>query len=359
MHLIIAIQWKYKGSIGGMSQRFVPIAMNLFDKGLPVKCLTTYSLLEHLNIPSDHPALLVIDDRNQRKLEVLKKYTSLLKMISARELESIHLAGGHKFFLPFIHLAKLKNIKLSCTFASRTLEMAAYNNSKAKKRWVRTLNLVDKIDVLNPGYKLKNWDKKISVSPCSFPSRLLNYHKEPSKRKENIAVFSGALVSTKNPLLACQIMRLAIDSKVLPSDYKLYIFGEGDLKYKIQALQLTTDYDFIEFGEQSDYFPILEKAKLFFSLQDYDNYPSQSLMEAMYFGANCICTADGDTKFLFIGTESNLILDSRSPECFTKQLELLNMNSFNESNYLNIKYNFTLDRFCSYFSRFLNLEVTL
>lgn len=354
MHLIVAIQWKYKGSIGGMSQRFVPVALNLYDRGMPIKCLTTYSLLEHLNIPSNHPALLVIDDRNSREVEILKKYISILKTVSKKELKSIHLAGGSKVFGPLIYLAKVKGIKLSCTFASRTLEMAAYNNLKEKKKWIRTLNLVDKIDVLNPGHNLKNWDKKISISPCSFPSRLLKYIEESTGNKQNIAVFSGALVPTKNPILACEIIRTAISTQILSPDYKLYIFGNGNLKSDIQNLKKNSDYNFIEFGEQRNYFQVLDKAKLFLSLQDYDNYPSQSLMEAMYFGANCICTADGDTKQLFDNTQNNVIVDSRDPMIFIEKLKLLNIDSYNSSNHLNIKLNFTLDRFCNYFAEFLN-----
>lgn len=358
MYLIIAVQWKYKGSIGGMAQRFVPVGIELSNRGHNVRCLTTYSLVEHLGINIEDPSLIIIDDRVSRWAEVFAKNLFLLRIIARNKIKGIHLAGGSNLFMPTVKLAKLKGLKVSCTFASRTLDMASYDNIDAKNKWIKMLNFVDKIDVLNPSHNLVEWQDKISISPCSFPSRLLSYSEKKISDKSNIAVFSGALVSTKNPFLACEIMLEAITSNILPSDFSLYIFGSGELKKQIEELKKYDErYDFIIFGKQDEYFYILNKAKLFFSLQEYDNYPSQSLMEAMYFGCNCICTADGDTKKLFVSTQNNIILDSRSPRFFAEEIGKIFFNEFNYTNYENISKNFTLSRFSDYFLNFLKVEV--
>lgn len=357
MYLIIAVQWKYKGSIGGMAQRFVPISIELSSRGYNVKCLTTYSLVEHLGIDIEDPSLIIIDDRVSRWAEVFTKNLFILRMIGKNKIKGIHLAGGSNLFIPTIKLAKLKGLKISCTFASRTLDMASYDNIDAKNKWIKMLDFVDKIDVLNPSHDLIEWQDKISVSPCSFPSRLLSYNEKKISDKFNLAVFSGALVSTKNPLLACEVIKEAIASDILPSDFLLYIFGSGELKKQIEVLKEDNErYGFIIFGKQNEYFHILSKAKLFFSLQEYDNYPSQSLMEAMYFGCNCICTADGDTQKLFINTRNNIILDSRSPKFFAEEIRTIVFNEFNYTNYENISKNFTLSRFSDYFLNFLKIE---
>jgi len=233
--------------------------------------------------------------------------------------------------------------------------MAAYGDERAVGRWRSLLDAADRIDVLNPGHDLVEWSDKISVSPCSFPARLVG--KEILLRdKEALLVFSGALEASKNPLLAIDIGRAA---RRINENIRLVIFGRGSLRAECEARAAKVNREFgsevILFGEQDHYFTTLARASVFLSLQDYDNYPSQSLMEAMRFGCRCICTADGDTRLLFPRSNDSIFIDSRDSGDFVEAcVAMSSIVEPSSSNSMHIMKSFTLRRFSSYFDDFLD-----
>ncbi len=115
----------------------------------------------------------------------------------------------------------------------------------------------------------------------------------PSRKKEPWVVFAGRLVEEKNPLLFIDavpaILREAPDARI-------FLLGEGPLGPVVgQALDRLGLRGAVETGFRPDLAPILGQARVFVSLQRQDNYPSQSLLEAMASGAVPVATDVGLT----------------------------------------------------------------
>ena len=133
--------------------------------------------------------------------------------------------------------------------------------------------------------------EKIMVSPCS----VIDLHKfQPAPEKEPWVIFAGRLVEEKNPLLFLEAVPVILQS--VPTA-KFFLLGEGPLRSKVeQALDRLGLRDDIV---QSRFCPapsqILAKARVFVSLQRTDNYPSQSLLEAMACGMASVATDVGLT----------------------------------------------------------------
>ncbi len=118
-------------------------------------------------------------------------------------------------------------------------------------------------------------------------------HFRPAPEKEPWVVFAGRLVEEKNPLLfleAVSAIRRAVPSA------RFFLLGEGPLGPLVeQALDRLKLKDVVTLGFHADLAPILGKARVFMSLQRQDNYPSQSLLEAMACGAASVATDVGLT----------------------------------------------------------------
>lgn len=114
----------------------------------------------------------------------------------------------------------------------------------------------------------------------------------PSAAKEPWVVFSGRLVEEKNPLLFVEAMPHVL--RRVPQA-KFFLLGEGPLEGAIRrALQVMKVRE-VELGFYPDPAAVLAKSRVFVSLQRTENYPSQSLLEAMACGNAVVATDVGLT----------------------------------------------------------------
>jgi glycosyltransferase involved in cell wall biosynthesis len=363
-HLIIAVQWKKKGAIGGMAQRMLLTAVYLHDSGRPFLCLTSKSLASHLGINPQHPALHVINDDTKLLYRSFIACFKIFFQILSRKIISAHFGGGGIFEKLLFRVSSIF-IKTSCTFASKSLEMATHGNKKTAKTWISLLNASDKIDVLNPTHDLHNWAHKITISPNSFPARWYTL-RQPliPMEKKNLCVFSGAFEKTKNPLLAIEIFENTLTMyPALREKTKLILFGTGALTYqvqqKLQILNQKFNAPIAIIGEENDYFHTLAYASVFFSLQDYDNYPSQSLMESMLFGCKILATNEGDTYLMLPPKSQNKLIDKNKPISAAHDLAKLLQNTHAcETNRKHILMHHTLENYARYFENFIKNSPT-
>ena len=147
---------------------------------------------------------------------------------------------------------------------------------------------------------------KISLPPGSF----VDFDRfRPADKKEPWVVFACRLIDYKDPWLfveAIPAIRLAIPAA------RFFLLGEGPLQLEIQkALARLCLLDVVETGFRPDISPVLSKARVFLSLQRHDNYPSQSLLEAMACGAVPVATDVGLTWRLV--DETTGIIVKRDP----------------------------------------------
>ena len=132
--------------------------------------------------------------------------------------------------------------------------------------------------------------KKIHVSPGSIVDLT---HFRPSTTKEPWVVFAGRFIHEKNPLLFLEAVPYI--TREVP-EAKFFLLGQGSLRDDIDRLTKQLNLgSLISVKFEPDLSSIFEKAKVFVSLQRQDNYPSQSLLEAMASGMATVATDVGLT----------------------------------------------------------------
>jgi glycosyltransferase involved in cell wall biosynthesis len=99
-----------------------------------------------------------------------------------------------------------------------------------------------------------------------------------------------------------------------PSDprYLLVLCGSGPYEAELRAA--ARDRRNIEIQHKQDMAEVLADAKVFLSLQQWDNYPSQSLLEAMLCGCCVVATDVGDTRLL-VNAPWGVCLKAAAPAC--------------------------------------------
>ena len=106
-------------------------------------------------------------------------------------------------------------------------------------------------------------------------------------------VFAGRLVEEKNPLLFLEAIP-AIRAEVPAA--RFFVLGEGPLRSDIEkTLDRLNLRDAVDASFRDDPAPVFRRARVFVSLQRQDNYPSQSLLEAMASGTVPVATDVGLT----------------------------------------------------------------
>jgi glycosyltransferase involved in cell wall biosynthesis len=131
---------------------------------------------------------------------------------------------------------------------------------------------------------------KIQVAPCSFTDLSLC---RPALQKKKWVVFLGSFVDIKNPLLLAQAVPMVLAQN---PDVHFYFLGGGYLQSQLESLVQDLNiasYVTIRFEPYPT--RILNQSSIFVSLQDKENYPSQSLLEAMACGNAIIATDVGET----------------------------------------------------------------
>lgn len=161
--------------------------------------------------------------------------------------------------------------------------------------YLLALRKCDRIDALSEGIRNVLFQKglgksKVFVSPCSFTD-LSRYR--PSPQKNDWVVFAGRFIPEKNPLLFLRAIPRVLS--VFPQA-SFFLLGEGPLQKELErevdrlGLQGKVRVEFLP-----DVGPILSGSKVFVSLQKHNNYPSQSLLEAMACENAVVATNRGET----------------------------------------------------------------
>lgn len=128
-------------------------------------------------------------------------------------------------------------------------------------------------------------------SPCSF----IDYSDTSITKKENVICFAGRLENFKGIQLLLDIILEVCNN----TDFNIRIFGKGS--YSREITNLIDKYnlcDRVYLGYTVNIKEELSKSKIFLSLQKDENYPSQSLIEAMACGNVIIATNVGLTSQL-------------------------------------------------------------
>jgi glycosyltransferase involved in cell wall biosynthesis len=189
-------------------------------------------------------------------------------------------------------------------------------SNNQKRDWYRKYSLLnyahekaDYVDFLSPfilkGIRARGItipDERAKITACSFT----DYSKCRIGEKEKFGIaFAGRLEKDKNPLLFLDAALLL--SKEYP-DAVFHIMGEGRLSGTVsETVKNSGLLNIIFHGFHPSPTEIFAGTSVFVSIQSTNNYPSQSVLEAMACGNAIIATDVGDTR-MFVNDENGTLI---------------------------------------------------
>ncbi|RJY08733.1 glycosyltransferase family 4 protein [Aurantiacibacter aquimixticola] len=115
--------------------------------------------------------------------------------------------------------------------------------------------------------------------------------------KENTVVFAHRFIPRKNAVLFARVARRFVDRR---PDWRVQILGRGSMEEEVRSA-IKGVADKVEVAFTSDLAAALSQSRVFVSLIQPDNYPSQSVLEAMSLGNALLLSDTGDSVSKFLG----------------------------------------------------------
>jgi glycosyltransferase involved in cell wall biosynthesis len=221
---------------------------------------------------------------------------SLLYFCFVNKYNNIHVFDVCGYNKALLSIMKKKGIKTLLTIAFQNYAYGIIDD-KTKKMLTEHLDLATKVDVLFPaGEKyLKEISKNsnVTVTPGTFTKTELFV---PIKKEKLMIYVARRLEHDKNASMLIEACNICQDD-IRKFGYKILICGkdgeEEILRRKIYEFHLEDILEMPGYVVTSTVFP---KAEVYISIDLIDNYPSQTIAEAVSSGCSLICTNVGYSK---------------------------------------------------------------
>lgn len=220
----------------------------------------------------------------------------LLYILFSRKYKIVHYYSAGKYNMVEQMACKLSNKKSIYTVCNYE---EAYNCHPAKhmRKVKLQLRLADHVDLLYPSgadfvsrYVRKD---RLTITPGTFTNLTLF---KPQEKNKTIVYAAARLEDAKNPILFIEAINECAD-QIRAAGYRVILLGQG--KYEEYLQNYVKDHGLADivnlagYDQTSKYMPT---ANVFFSTQVLENYPSQSLAEAVACGCYAIITDVGDSR---------------------------------------------------------------
>ncbi|KZZ72021.1 hypothetical protein A3765_13560 [Oleiphilus sp. HI0130] len=288
---------------------------------------------------------------------ILSVARSIAKVLKANNINHLHVAANPTL-LSFSLGALGRLYGIVMTVSSVDSSKLSSNDFSLLSRFAHqgTYFFARKIDFLSSAIrvthsKLFRFDtNKAAVAPCSFLASA-NRHSHRTNKEYDLC-FVSRLVPLKG------VEQLVLALSIIKRPLVVRVCGEGELEKEFVKNEKAIAHHKLVLGYASDPASDLSQSKIFLSLQKYNNYPSQSLLEAMACGCAVIASDVGETRMIV--NEKNGKLVNSTEELVKAIEELLSDVALREQltaeSQSTIECIHTLENFMSYFcSRVLGL----
>ena len=150
----------------------------------------------------------------------------------------------------------------------------------------------------------------------AIKSRFSDTQKFFQAEKKNVIVFASRLDYQKHPKWFVEAIGLLNNQNpTLLNGWKFVLSGNGPLRDSLlEYVNENKLQNLIEFVIEGDLSKILNTSKVYVSCQDYDNFPSLAMAEAMAAGNAIIARNVGQTDLFVKHMKNGLVLEKDSPE---------------------------------------------
>ena len=355
-------------TISGAEKRAIKLFSELNRIGIPCKLIISKQLFylfkkgEYREYLNDH--CILINTRWLRWLTSVQfknkfikvffsvlRYTDMDKIIEriyCNQLNKIILKNNLSVLHVFLDLQLTQFIQKDINHCKIIFEITSPDYVKRLSNKNLFLDNIDKFNAVSDSVyysSLKFIDEvKLSKAPIPFFNPIeysIDDNDNIFEKKENVIIFAHRLINRKNGLLFAQVVKVFLQKK---PDWLVKIYGKGPESERINnILQEEIREGKVMTGYTTKIIPELMNSKIFVSLIEPDNYPSQSVLEAMYTGNALLLSDKGYTGEKFINNNGLLseitfddVLNNLMNLVETTNLEILGQNSMT---LLNDRYN--------------------
>jgi len=293
---------------GGIERRFFRIFLNLIEKNEPCYLFAFKTFIEDLKSESQTEIPNIVMLPHIKRIFLIFQCLHIIYVCKRMKISSIHIAANPSVLSSIMVVLG--------RFFSIDISVSSVASSQITKKDFKLINricimityyLVKRIDFLSDSiyyHHSKIWKidkKKVFISPCSFMSRLVIDEKHVINNNRAIDI---CFVSRLTPHKGFELL---IDTLIgIENCLNIRICGEGPLDAYYEKRKDKLSQHNIDIGYCKNTFDVYRKSKIFLSLQDKNNYPSQSLFEAIYSDCAVIATDVGETREML--NDSNAIL---------------------------------------------------
>jgi glycosyltransferase involved in cell wall biosynthesis len=197
--------------------------------------------------------------------------------------------------VPFLGVFPINDVK---KIASLVMHLPKYydKNNLNCKLLLRALQNYDKVDALYEYIGESLIQLGVPQEKMNYPRRnFVNHIQFKPEKKERIVTFSARLIDWKNPTLHLDAIFKTIP--YVDDDIVFYIMGRGKLLKQIKnEIKNKGLEDRIKANYCSDPSSIVNKSLIHVSIEAYDNFTNQTLLEGMASGCAIISSDVGLTK---------------------------------------------------------------
>lgn len=291
-----------KGKPGGVERRFLRVA-EFLDNRPSTECFVvgSASFLSSFNL----------DQANKVELKatsLMRRVVEITLFVRQCGISHVHIAsnpGLLSVFLCAIMRTLGKKVSISSVNSSKVKRQDFGLRSRISHRL--TYSLANRVDFLSDSILEKHQElfgvskSKGRVSECSFLANKLEAV-QAGERDIDLC-FVARLV----PLKGIELLLDALSE--MQSTLNVRICGDGPMKNYIDSRVEAIKHHNIYVGYCENPIDTLSRSKIFLSLQAYNNYPSQSVFEAIKSGCLVIATDVGETRKILNDENSILIKD--------------------------------------------------
>lgn len=294
--LIILVD-RIQKNLGGQERRWLRIAKYYSGENFNYHFIVnnaTLNISRKSDLGWNSPTYTVRDIKNKLVDNLFK---NLYLIWISRKYNNIHFSNQSVFLLPAAIILKYIFLK-KIIFSYNGTSLSIHKNSSLLNYYnlIIFFHLISDItEILNPRLEQEGWlqKNKYIIAPGSFSDQKLFC---PSS-KENIIVFSGHLYENKG---------INFLKKIITSgrfrDYEIHVYGDSVFdnseseNFKKWLYFEQKNNSKLKYLHSHDMSKAYASSKLLLSLQKTSNYPSQSVIEALYCGCSVLMTNTGDSK---------------------------------------------------------------
>lgn len=299
-------------SLSGAEKRFIRIANEIQKFKKNVILITNNEIYELAKKDSELKSVIKnLDYEGQLEIikskpesnkffRTIKNLFNLISIIKNRDIEVLHCSLGA---LKYSFIKKIVDVRIIAEITSPDIAQELLDTKKYK----RVVRYFDEIITVSDGVydktikslselDMKDYFSRVFCSRIPFFLPNQTYGKYKIENKENLIVFASRFIDRKNPVLFAKAVKKFLSEN---KNWKVAILGKGPLEsYIKEILDDNIKEGTVTVKHTKNLYGYLSKSKIFVSLIQPDNYPSQSILEAMYMKNTIIATNVGNTDKL-------------------------------------------------------------